>query len=101
MGQHREPRRPHAPADELTRRIDGTALEGVEHPGWRFIALIEAALARGDRDTARERIGRAAVLLRERAGRLGNPADRESYLHAVRPHRRLFAIDEEPDQTGG
>lgn len=77
---------------EIERRLDGRGLDGIEHPGLLFVALIEAALACADRDAARSAVGRATAFLHERARRIASPADRESYLYEVRPHRRIFTL---------
>jgi tetratricopeptide (TPR) repeat protein len=77
---------------EIERRLAGRGLDGIEHPGYLFVALIEAALAREDRNAARGAVERATAFLHGRAGRLANAADRESYLYEVRPHRRIFAL---------
>lgn len=77
---------------EIQTRIEERGLDGIEHPGRLFVTLIEASTAVGDETAAQEFARRAIDFLNDRAGRLENPAHRQSYLDAVPAHRRAFEL---------
>jgi hypothetical protein len=61
-----------------------------------WLALVEARLAAGDRDAAREALSRGAADLRARAERISDPEHRRSFLGRVPENVALLALAEQP-----
>lgn len=80
--------------DDLERRLDergSDGIDGVEHPGRLYATLIEASLALGRHERAREHARLGIDFLTARSAHVPD-AGRESYLWGVGAHRRILEL---------
>lgn len=73
---------------EIRKRIDERGIEGVEHTGRLYLALIRGSQTLGNGRT-REYLDEAMAFLDERAGKVTDEAMRISFLNNVPAHREL------------
>lgn len=77
---------------EIQNRIEGRGVEGVEHAGRLYLALIQASTMLGNDADAHVYLEEAMVFLDERAGKLTDEAMRASFLKNVPAHRELRGL---------
>ena len=82
---------------DVRQRIEQRGLDGIEHAGRLFLALIEASELLGDDAGAHDWLRQAVAYLEDRAGRLADPDHRTSYLTKPPPHRRIMQMAREAD----
>ncbi|MDI1482348.1 serine/threonine-protein kinase [Polyangium sp. y55x31] len=81
-------------AEQDLERLSAQGCMGLTESRFR-LAVVEARMAAGDMDAAREALSAAREGLLSTAKRIGDPAFRRSFLEDVPAHRRTLALAEE------